>query len=181
MYAEEFVNKLKGIPSEERVGYLNEKNLPQDFIAEYLQSYLFKRKDNGIHYDDPIQELTNNYDGKTVKIGMITFDIDPREDIDYYYFAQFEADLLAINKSLKTIELLEYGTDNHILSKCAQNSTKFLDAILEAAIFIEKCAYDDELYDNEKLKCDIAEECADLAGSKTDYQDFFKMLIGCDY
>lgn len=181
MKAEEFVDKLKLIPSKERVEFLKEKGLPNDFIEEYLQSYFFKDGPKNLPDDDPIITLVSNYDGETVKIGMITFDIDPEEDLEYYYFAQFEADLLAINKNSKTIEMVEYGTDRHVLSKCALNSSKFLDAILEAAIFMEKCAYDDDLYNDEKLKSEIAEECAKLAGSKTEYQDFYKILLGCDY
>ena len=179
MNAQEFVDKLKSIPSQKTIDIYRNKGLDDDFIAEYLGNYNFRKLDNTVEYDDPIKSLVNNYDGSTVTLGMITFDIEPEEDEDYYVFGAFEADILAINKNLKTIEMLEYGTDDHVLCKCAQNSSSFLDAVIEAAHFAEKCSSDQTLYQNKKALSVVIEKCGELAGGE-DYLDFYKVMLGYD-
>jgi len=178
MRAIDFVKRLKRIPTNERVKSLKNKKLPDDFIDEYLASYLFKEVSSQ-EYHDELKNLILNYDGSGVKIGMITFDIEPEEDESYFVFGRFEVDYLAENRNLKTIEMLEYGTEDYVLYECAQNASSFLEAILEAAKFMEKKGFDDDLYNDQTLCNQVAEECGKIAGGPQ-YYDFYKMIVGCD-
>lgn len=179
MEAPEFVNLLKSIPSKEAINSYRSKGLDGDFIMEYLDSFNFKEYDESKVYGDPILDLVNNYDGSTVVIGMITFDIEPEEDDNYYVFGRFEADFLAINKSLKIVEVLEYGTNGHVIYQCARNSSSFLNAIIEAAGYMGKCVSDSNLRKDKSILNLVIERCGDLAGGD-DYIDFYKMMLGFD-
>ncbi len=173
----EFVKALKEIPSQKTIEVYKTMGLDDDFITEYLNNYKFKILGRNKEYCDPIKNLVNNYDGSTVTLGMITFNIDPEEDEDYYFFGCFEVDYLVINKNLKTIEMLEYGEQDHVLCKCASSSSRFLEAILLAAQFAEKCGSDEVLYNDKDANILVIEECASLAGGD-EYIDFYKMMLG---
>jgi len=179
MEAREFVNLLKSIPSNEAINSYRSRGLDDDFIKEYLNSFNFQELDKSKNYGDPILDLVNNYDGSTVAIGMITFDIELEEDNDYYIFGRFEADFLAINKNLKIVEMLEYGTNDYVIYQCARNSSSFLNAIIEAAGYMGKCASDSNLRKDKNILSLVVERCGDLAGGD-DYIDFYKMMLGFD-
>ena len=183
MNAKEFVQKLGKLYNKETVSRMKKDGLPDGFINEYKESFFFKsnnKNGNTSFTSDPLIDLVENYDGSKVHIGMITFDLSPFEDDDYYFFGKFEADLLGVNKNLKTVQMIEYGTANHVLYTCASNSDNFLKAILLSASILEKSDGDPVFSENDDLICKMAEECGEIAGSKADYQDFYKMLLGCD-
>ena len=180
MNAIDFVEGLKNIPSEKNINKYKEDGLNNDFIREYLESYLFKSRGGPIvSNEDPIKDLVSNYDGASVALGMVTFDIEPKEGSEYFLFGRFEGDHMVINNRTGEIEQQEYGRVNHVLSKAAQNSSRFLDAMLEAAKFLDACGVDDDLYEDQDAINAVAEKCSQLAGGQ-DYIDFYRVLLGSD-
>lgn len=178
MNAENFVMELEKIP--QSIEQLQKQEVSKNYIKTLLESYKVKKRSKNIHSDNPIIELIENYDATNVQIGMIGFDERIEQNEEYMFFGKFEVDDLAIKKSLGTVVLLENGLD-YVVYQCASSGSNFLDAIIVAAGYLEKRAVDDNLYENQELTCKIAEECAEIAGSKSTYQEFYKMLFGCDF
>jgi hypothetical protein len=180
MNAIEFVNKLREIPTKQRVKELTDLGLDKAFINEYINSFIFKPKERGISEEsDEIINLVKNYIGNSVKIGMITFDIAPFEDKDYFFFGLFDVDHLVMSSKTGEILLVDYEAPNHIMQYCARNSECFLTAILEAAKFLEQLPYDDDLRDDQIKICEMASYCSNLAGGDK-YKVFYNILIGCE-
>lgn len=180
MTVQDFVKNLSGIPSEDSIQLLGKMELNQDFIYEYINKYVFKLKSTiYTEYNNELINLVQNYDGSAVKIGMITFDIEPFEDENYYYFGLFEIDFLVINKKTGEILLVDYDDINHVIFHCAINGNNFLDAILMAAKFLERLPFDDHLRHDQVQIYNIAETCSHLAGGNK-YLDFYKTVVGCD-
>jgi len=175
----QFVERLRQIPTLERIELLKELELPQEFIDEYTSSYRFEKKEVVTEKDEPILDLVTNFNGQTVKIGMITFDIELYETSRYYIFGRFEMDLLAIDKKTKEVVMLDYEAIDHVIYNCAKNSNLFLDSIFYAAEFMEKLPYDDDLANNQSEICKTVNLCAEKAGGSP-YINFYKMMIGCD-
>ncbi len=178
MTAIEFLEKLSQNPKKDIIDYLIESDVGDSFVEEFINNYKFKKRQGLKRFKDPIKDLVENYDGSTVNIGMVNFEIKPYEDSDYYYFAQFEVDLLAVDKNLKTVVLLQSGT-SEVYAKCAQNGSKFLEALAEAAPYLARCGIDKDLYDIQDIACQMAEHCSTIAGG-FDFIAFYKMLMGCD-
>jgi hypothetical protein len=178
MEAIEFVKKLETIPSKDKVERLRKKGLSEEFIIEYLNNFRFSPKQTRKNSGNPLKDLVLNYDGIGVQIGMINFEIEPFEDYSHYYFGRFEADYLAINKNLQTIELLEYGTENHILCECAASSSQFLDAIFEGARYLDEPSFYDNPDSDQRIICQAAQHCSELAGGNK-YLGFYQLLLGC--
>lgn len=178
MEAIEFVKKLGNVPSEYNINKLRKMNLSEEYLLEYVNNFKFFPNEDQNKINDPIMDLVLNFNGIGVVIGMITFDIDPFEDQSYFYFGRFEVDYLAINKTNQTIELLEDGTNNHVLCKCAVNSSQFLDAIFEGACFLNDLSFYDNIGSDQNLICQVAHKCSELAGGK-EYLGFYQLLLGC--
>ena len=91
--------------------------------------------------------------------------------------------LLTIYEILKLqriIELrLEHTTDNYLMSKVARDSHRFLEAIIETAIFLDKCEMDDHFWENQEAIEKAAIKCSELAGRK-DYLDYYRTLLESD-
>ncbi len=177
MDALEFVSELKKIPNKERISQLKKIGLDEGFIEEYIGCYTFKQIGNK-KIDNPIGNLANNYDGTSVAIGMITFDINWVEDDSYFFFGKFEVDLLAINKKTGEIKLLDHENLEYVMQDCALNGSNFLCAILKAATFLEKLPYDENLANDQKQICEMAIACSNIAGGDK-YLGFYKTLLGC--
>jgi hypothetical protein len=86
-------------------------------------------------------------------------------------FRKIEVDYLAVNKSLQIIVLLEDGLEGPVLCCCAQNSSKFLDAIYLAACYLDEFYFNDNLNSNQAIICPFAKECSELAGGN-EYLNF---------
>ncbi len=176
MTAEEFTEQLRQIPTKSVLDQVRTKGVSDEFVKEFRDNHYFIKNDPMTQFEkDPIRDLVNNYNGSTVQIGGISFDFETIEDEDYFYFAEYEVDVFALNKNLNTIVLLEFGTDNHVLCAVAGNSSLFLMAILEAAKFYVQ---DDDVCLNQAITCQMAEYCAEIAGGN-DYLSFYKMLLAC--
>jgi hypothetical protein len=177
MNALEFVNSLKEIPTKERLSQIEKQGLGQYFMEEYIGCYTFKKKDSK-KLNNPIEELVSNFDGSSVEIGMITFDIEPFENEDYFAFGRFEVDYLVISKRTGEIKLIDHEDVNNIMYDCASDSSSFLKAILAAAAFLDKLPYDDNLANDQKQICEMAGNCSRIAGGNK-YNGFYKTLLGC--
>jgi hypothetical protein len=178
MNAENFVKELSKIPFS--IEELHSQGLSKDYIEELMSSYKIEMKPLSTSYSgNPVLELVENYDSSNLEIGMICFDENIEIGEDYIFFGKFEIDDLAINKNLGQVVMLEDGSDN-VLYECASSGANFLSATIVAANFLEKRANDDAIYNNQELAISMAEECAERAGGKNEYQNFYKMLFGCD-
>lgn len=177
MNALEFVNSLKKIPNKERISQLIQLGMDKDFIEEYIGSYTFKQKGSR-RIDNPIEALISNYDGTTVEIGMVTFDVNLVEDENYIFFGRFEVDFLAMDKKTGEIKLMDHKNLLFVINDCASNGLNFLSALLKAAIFLDKLLNDDKLANDQHLICEIAISCSNIAGGKK-YIGFYKTLLGC--
>jgi hypothetical protein len=177
MNALEFVSSLKKIPTKERLSQIEKQGLGQDFLEEYIGCFTFKQIRNN-RINNPIEELVNNFDGSSVEIGMITFDIEPFDHEDYFVFGRFEIDFLVISKRTGEIKLIDHEDESNIMYECASGSSVFLKAILEAAAFLDKLPYKNNLANDQKQICEMAESCSSIAGGNK-YIGFYKTLLGC--
>ncbi len=75
--------------------------------------------------------------------------------------------------------MLEYGTEDHVLHHCAQNSSKFLEAVLVAVKFLSKRGTGDPKYESQEAIDVVAETCSDIAGGNQ-FLDFYKMMLGSE-
>jgi hypothetical protein len=178
MTAESFVLELSKLYKESTINIIEGNGVHSIIVEGYKKRFFFKKRTSFSKLMEPIIDLVNNYDAPDEFLGMLTFDLKPYEDEDYYYFARFEADLLAINKVYKNIQLLEFGTDNHVLYNCASNGGRFLDALLLCAEIIERCDSDLIFSENDNLICELSKECGERAGG-SQFTGFYKMLLGC--
>lgn len=178
MSEREFIEKLKGIPySREEYAKLG---VSDSFIEDTIASYNPKPRKHAsiIQKMDPLISMVNDYDVSKTEIGMIWFGSEVTESEDYYYVGQFEADYLCISKFSHEVVILAFDDPLNAVYKCAQNSFLFLDAIIEAARFLETCGVDVNVGNNQKTICSMAEHCAEMAGGKT-YLGFYQVLLGC--
>jgi len=181
MNTEDFVEKLRSLYRSEIVAHMKEEKFPKEIIDDYKHAFFFRSKSNhNVQSHDPLIGLVENYDGSKVHIGMISFDLAPFEDDDYFFFANFEGDLLGIDKNLREIRMIEYGSDNHILYNCASNSDHFMTAILMVADILQRCDYDRTFDCSNNTLILLAEECSETAGGKDKYLEFYKMLLNCE-
>lgn len=151
-----------------------------EFIKKEINHYKLISKGTGtLQINNEILTLINEFDVSNIEIGMVTLNNKIKEDNKYYFFGRFEVDNLVIEKDTGIIKLLEYEI-NHEMQVCAENSSKFLDALIVAAKHFRNCLFSDDLFDDQVEVCKVAKECADLAGGDK-YLDFYKMYIGCDY
>ena len=110
---------------------------------------------------------------------MISFGSEVNESEDYYYVGKFEVDFLCVSKFSKEVVVLAFDDPLTEAYKCAQNSSVFLEAIIVAGKFLEKCCLDEALSSNQSTICSIAENCSEIAGGKK-YLNFYKVLLGCE-
>ncbi|WP_156305425.1 hypothetical protein [Sphingobacterium endophyticum] len=174
MKASEFVEGLKGISV--RTDLLKKQGVSDQFIEGRKRSYLAAYKGGGSVSQYPLVELVENYDCSNLEIGMITFDERIEQKGRFIFFGRFEVDDLAVDLITGSVVMLECGLD-HILYDCARNDSSFLDAILNAAIFLERRSGEEGLYENEELNIQRAEWFGDIAGGEK-YYDFYKMMLG---
>lgn len=180
MEAEDFVNELRKIALNIDIELLRSEGVSEGYIENLLKSYQVEKKTKFSGYENPLIGLIENYNVSNLQIGMISFSEKIEYNENYIFLGKVEQDNLAIDKISGTVVMLENGI-NHVINKCASTGAKFLDAINVAAAFLERRSIDDKIFENQELASQIAEECGELAGDKNYYQDFYKMLFGCDY
>lgn len=179
MNEKEFVDKLKETPFSR--GQYASIGVSEQFINRTIEGYNPKLK-TSLHRDDtddPLVRLVNNYDVTKTEIGMVCFESEVDESDDYYFVGKFEADFLCISKFSKEVVILAFDDPLTEMYKCAQNSSRFFEAIIVAAKFLEKAGLDQVLRDSQPTICSMAENCSEIAGGRK-YLDFYKVLLGCE-
>jgi len=178
MHIEDFVEKLKLLaPSKDS---LKKRNLPDDFINRFIQSYHCDAKSRinlDFYSNDVILKLLQYYDCSKVEIGIVTFASEINEEENFYQIGNVEQDILALNKTLLSIEVLDYANTNYIIWKCASSSSNFLDALLLCTEFFTLRVIDFSLGDDNKYLLERVNLCTEKAGGNQ-YRDFYKMLLG---
>lgn len=188
MKAAEFVVKLKELaPTEEDLISGGIFTSSED-IKQWLGYYnAVKRESNQLVFPDGMDELlrlVTEYDCNTVELGMVYL-TDRFNDLftefkDYYLVGVDEVDYLVISKETGEVLLLDRFEQTFVICYCAANGAKFLDAIIEAAVFGKLSFTDEASYNDQSLRKVKALKCADLAGDVNRYYSFFYTHLGCE-
>lgn len=172
MKVEEFVSliiKLK--PTQSEV-----KKYSGETLNILLKEFEIKKKSNN-EYENPILTLIKSYNVNSLRINDITFDNDYFDDGEHFCFGwDASGDRIAIYKPSGTIVAYDvYG--ERITFKCAENSEKFLDALVEIMKFSKEKMLND--YDEERLEKRSAEVAciAALKAGGEEYEDYYKSVL----
>ncbi|MGF1925345.1 MAG: hypothetical protein ACQUHE_14305 [Bacteroidia bacterium] len=126
--------------------------------------------------DDPIVNLIKCNDISLLDVNGITFDPNLNEHEEYIFFGWDSNDRLAIQKSNKKI--VSYDSYScRIMFECADNSSRFLDALVEIMKFFrEKILANYEEEERDKRGAKVAYICALKAGGEQ-YEDYYKSIL----
>jgi hypothetical protein len=172
----EFINKLNDIPFPKEI-YRN-ADYSEQFIIDLIEAYSVKKKNKlYIRNNNPIIELMDNYDLSKLSICYTSFYEKYEEDAEFIFFANFDADILAIEKETEEVCLIDsQSINNYRMLSCAASSSNFLATLVEAANFNEKRAIYQDLQES-KIAEDKANLISEIAGGNK-YLQFSKLLIG---
>jgi hypothetical protein len=175
--ATEFVSELRSIPLDKAV-YMA-AGIGLQGAEKRINSYQVSRSNAGKAYDESnsLIHLVQMYDLSRLEIGMISFSSSIEHQGDLIIIGKFEADFLCISQITKEIVIASFE-DYSTIYRCSPNSDLFLEALIAAGRFLERCSVDNELYNNQVLICNQAELCAEIAGGNK-YLNFYKTLLGC--
>jgi hypothetical protein len=170
MKASEFVEKLKLIaPS---LDSLIARGYSEDGAMRILKSYEAEYKTDVNLFQNELLSLVKNFDTSGVEIGLIRFDLENQNDIlletpNLFRVGWVEGDLLVVNKQTGEVQMEDCYSEEFIITKCAENSEKFLDAIFEIA----KPNTTHLNSQDDKIAL-----CSRLAGGEQ-YKEFYKLLL----
>jgi len=174
----DFAARLKMLsPSKED---MIKKNLPEDFVDNFLQRYIcikrtsFKRPS---FLDNTLLNLVSNFDCSKIEIGIISFLPEFVEKPSFYYVGNAEQDIIVLDKTFLSVNVVDAFYPDHIIWKCASNAENFLEALLVAADFFTSRVKDTSLLTNESYTLERASICSEIAGGDA-YLKFYKMLFG---
>jgi hypothetical protein len=174
MKAEDFALKLK-INSPSVVDYIN-NGYNEKLAIKTVNTFNIKKKKEKSNFNDELLELVDCYTTKNFEVATVNFYENIVERSDFVIVGTVEADWLIVDKSTGFIKVIELYSEISLWD-CAVNGGKFLDAILEAKLYIMKSSLGDKLLRN-KFDCFVAEECGRFAGGDQ-FIEFYKMLLGC--
>jgi hypothetical protein len=173
MRANEFVERLKVLAP--TVSSLIQRGYSENGAKRIVESYKAKAKSNIPYrlYENELLTLVKDFDATTVEIGFIRFDLENQNDIpletnELFRVGWVEGDLLVVNKQTGEVQMEDCCSEGFIIAKCAENSEKFLDAILEIAKL-------NTTYSNSQDNKTVL--CSKLAGGEQ-YEEFYKLLLG---
>lgn len=139
---------------------------------------LLRTSDDSADNEHPLQDLLKRYDSSSVEIGMLRL-TSLKEFPEYSVIGKAEADLLVIEHRSGEIQVRDHHDPVRIIWRGAASEDAFLDALLSLACFLVRGAINEVPWDDQALNCSEAGRLASLAGGPT-YEDFFKVLTGCD-
>ncbi len=177
MTAEEFTKKIADLnPPYKEIADLGYSD---DFIEYFLKNFDIKRISNANH-DDPIISLLKNYDLTSFSANDISFDSSLQEDEEYLFIGwDIGGDRLAIFKQSGRI-VSYYPYSDAINFQCAENTSKFLDALFEIMKFSkEKMLRNYEENELNHRSAEVAYIAALYAGGEQ-YEDYYKSLRGVE-
>lgn len=176
MNADEFAEGLtRCAPS---LNDLRRGGFSENFCQKLRDSFIPRWKGDTEPADqNPLVDFVLRYDASKIEIGGVRFGELKKDDNGCMCFGKEEADPLLIDAQTGEIFLEELGSDGHILCWCAADGESFLDAMLRAACFLEKCLVNSKLGQNQITSRQVAEECVNLAGGEK-YSTFYYALLG---
>jgi hypothetical protein len=129
---------------------------------------------------DPLVRAVSNYDLHDLDFGPLYFDEFPYGTDDYICVGQFDEGIVCVSRYDGTVRIVQniycpesiYNTDR----LCARSGSLFLDALIAAAIYLEKCYLDPTLLELEHMRESMISYCATLAGHD-DTSGFFRVLL----
>ncbi|WP_199118230.1 hypothetical protein [Pedobacter sp. ASV28] len=175
MDAERFVKELKVISPDR--GMFSNMDLGNDYIDSVIAGFNPEKIHSDSTFSDPLLKLVTQYNANVIHVGMIEFSDEVRETDRYYIIGEFEVDWLTIDKLSGCVKIVEKH-NYHEMWECAIDSSRFLEAMIEACKFLLKSSTDDNLYENKQAHDAVAEVCSSLAGGER-FLDFYKMFFGC--
>ncbi len=177
MDSKEFVDEITKLkPSRQE---LSRPNYGDDLMDIWLNSFEISNNSPVGIFDDPIINLIKCNDISLLNINDITFDADLYEDDEYIFIGWDANDRLAIEKSNGKIVAYD-AFSGRIMFECADNSSKFLDALIEVMKFFkEKILNEYEEEERDKRAVDIAYISALKAGGEQ-YESYYKSILWID-
>ncbi len=174
MNAKEFVKRITDLrPNGDE---LNTYDFLNGIFSADFKEFVIEEK-SGVVDEDPIITLVKSYDLSSLDINNITLDNDYFDDGEYFCFGwDATGDRIAIYKSNGRIVAYDvYG--DRITFQCAENSEKFLEALVEIMKFYKEKGlndYDEETVDNRSKE--VAYIAALKAGGE-EYEDYYKSVL----
>lgn len=174
MTTDEFVKNIKELkPKEEE---FNKLSYPDGLVEHWLKQFdIVKISDR--HYNDPILSIVNNYNVSSLNINDFMFDNDYFDDGQLFCFGwDATGDRIAIEKqSGKIVAYDVYG--DRITYLCAENSERFLDALVEIMKFFrEKILNNYEETERDHRSKDVA-YIAGLKAGGEEFENYFKSML----
>jgi len=173
MTAEDFVKRLKDIKID--IENLRLRGISDSYIQSKIHRYLLIKRDDQT-FNNPINELINNYESYNLTIGGIEFHDFVKTVRNFSYFATVEDCMLAIDSNTAKIVMVE-PDEKQIIYSVAKSSEHFLSAIADTAQFLERRGTEDGLYEDEPENIRVAEKIGEIAGG-VEYVDFYRYMFG---
>lgn len=172
MTADEFVERLRANqPTAEK---LLAAGVPAQLVDEIRASYCIELQQDTSYsgQDDPIVDLIKRYDTSTADIGSIRFRKDTslqecENSNSVLVFADFDADMLAIDSNTGKILLLDGCQPSFVMMILAHDGGRFFDALIALVEGKAAGTNPDEL----------ASQCATISGADQS-EGFYHMLAG---
>jgi len=163
------------------VAALQSVGLSRAGAMNFREGFLSSKREAplGISASDEIRKLMNEWDVSHVEIGLVRLLGSP---IPLEHGAQVgvvETDPLVVLSGSGELLVEELDTNGHVLWHVAENSGRFLEAILAAAKMLGDRAIGAVDYDDMEAARRDAQECAKLAGGAK-YLDFYLMLFAAE-
>lgn len=175
----DFIDQLTTIPLTQRQ-YLA-AGFEREVIHARIGSYYVRRRRTArqIQAKDPLLGAVLKYEMQYLQFGPLHFNGYVSKDDDYFQIGGFDDGTLCISRYDNTVKIVHnvhypkssYNTDYY----CARSGSMFLDALIPAAIYLEKCFADSTLFEMHEMQEAMIKYCSERAGEGS--SDFFKVLL----
>ena len=174
----DFIDQLKTIPLTRR--QYAQLSLEREYIHWRIARYhVQKKRRQCLRLQDPLLNVVSNYDLSRLEFGSLQFDAKVTTDDDYFKVGRFDDGLLCISRHDESVRIVrdiyrpesDYNRDYY----CACCGAAFLQALIPAAIFMERCFIDDMLVSTEQMYDGMVYYCGGIAGGES--FEFFNMLL----
>ncbi len=179
MKADTFVQKLWQLAPDANKLMLD--GLDQDDADELREAFRCEPKANPHRCPErPLLDLVLSFDASEVEIGMVCFSDKAETQGDAIVVGEVESDPLLVDRATGEIRVEEFGSDGHLLWRCARSEHEFLDALIVVADWSARAMEALEGVPVKSTDRDSAiTNAAKLAGGG-EYRDFYLMLLGYD-
>lgn len=175
----DFIDQLTTIPLTQRQ-YLS-AGLERDYVLWRISSFYVRKRPAAwqTRAKDPLLRAVLHYELQYLTIGPLYFNDSVSTDDDYFRIGGFDTGLLCICRRDHTVRVVRnihypesvYNTGYY----CGESNGLFLDALIAAAIYLEKCIVSENLSDMPEMRESMIKFCSDMAGVGS--SDFFRVLI----